>query len=160
MKTRAQLWCVFKNGSSVYALVLGDSKGIFSGGFCVARKGGDPASLQDGLNWACGQGHVNNTAILSGQPCYMTNTDDAVMLRIILSLSGQDEKEEKRLKGYRVYIVLAKAISSTPLGGLLSFSLFKKGVRVMDPAYLQEVQTQAPVRQHLDSEYITTTSDS
>nr|GEZ69569.1 glucan endo-1,3-beta-glucosidase 4-like [Tanacetum cinerariifolium] len=60
--------------TSVYALDLGDSKGNFSGGFCVARKGADPASLQDGLNWACGQGEANCTAIQSGQPCYTPNT--------------------------------------------------------------------------------------
>ncbi|PWA77531.1 glycoside hydrolase family 17, X8 domain-containing protein [Artemisia annua] len=64
----------FKNGSSVYALDLGNSKGNFSGGFCVARKGADSASLQAGLNWACGQGQANCKAIQSGQPCYLPNT--------------------------------------------------------------------------------------
>ncbi|GJS49418.1 hypothetical protein Tco_0599539 [Tanacetum coccineum] len=48
-----------KNGSSVFALDLGDSKGNFYGGFWVARKGADSDCLQDGLHWACGQGHAN-----------------------------------------------------------------------------------------------------
>ncbi|GJT67595.1 glucan endo-1,3-beta-glucosidase 4-like protein [Tanacetum coccineum] len=65
---------VNQNGSSVYALDLGDSKGNFSGGFCVARIGADSASLPDGLNWACGQGQANCTAIQSGQPCYLPDT--------------------------------------------------------------------------------------
>ncbi|GKC16879.1 RNA-directed DNA polymerase, eukaryota, partial [Tanacetum coccineum] len=65
---------LFKNGSSVYALDLGDSKGNFSGRFCVARNGADYASLQDRLNWACGQGQSNCTAIQSGQPGYILNT--------------------------------------------------------------------------------------
>ncbi|KAI3683461.1 hypothetical protein L1987_83965 [Smallanthus sonchifolius] len=64
----------FRNGSSVYDLDFGGSTGNFSGGFCVARKGADPASLQGGLNWACGPGQANCTAIQSGQPCYLPDT--------------------------------------------------------------------------------------
>ncbi|KAF5822917.1 putative glucan endo-1,3-beta-D-glucosidase [Helianthus annuus] len=64
----------FRNGSSVYDLDLGGPTGNLSGGFCVARKGVDPTSLQGGLNWACGPGQANCTAIQSGQPCYLPNT--------------------------------------------------------------------------------------
>ncbi|XP_071690295.1 glucan endo-1,3-beta-glucosidase 4-like [Rutidosis leptorrhynchoides] len=64
----------FSNGSSVYNLDFGNSTGNSTSGFCVARKGADPASLQDGLNWACGQGQANCTAIQSGQPCFLPNT--------------------------------------------------------------------------------------
>ncbi|XP_076932483.1 glucan endo-1,3-beta-glucosidase 4-like [Bidens hawaiensis] len=64
----------FRNGSSVYDLDFGGPTGNFSGGFCVARKGADPTSLQAGLNWACGPGQANCTAIQFGQPCYLPNT--------------------------------------------------------------------------------------
>lgn len=67
----------FSNGSSVYALsldTLGGGAVNASGGFCVARKGADVSSLQDGLNWACGPGQANCSSIQSGQPCYMPDT--------------------------------------------------------------------------------------
>lgn len=64
----------FGNGSSVYNLNVDDSPGNSSGGFCVARKGADRTSLQNGLNWACGQGQANCSAIQPGQPCYLPNT--------------------------------------------------------------------------------------
>lgn len=67
----------FSNGSSVYTLGL-DTLGVgavnATGGFCVARKGADVSSLQDGLNWACGPGQANCSSIQSGQPCYMPDT--------------------------------------------------------------------------------------
>jgi hypothetical protein len=45
-----------------------------SGGmFCVAREGADPTALQKGLNWACGPGHADCTAIQPGGPCYKQN---------------------------------------------------------------------------------------
>ncbi|XP_076918272.1 glucan endo-1,3-beta-glucosidase 4-like isoform X2 [Bidens hawaiensis] len=67
----------FSNGSSVYTFSLGASDQVAvngSGGFCVAKKGADTGSLQDGLNWACGPGQANCSAIQSGQPCYMPDT--------------------------------------------------------------------------------------
>ncbi|XP_071712520.1 glucan endo-1,3-beta-glucosidase 4 [Rutidosis leptorrhynchoides] len=67
----------FSNGTSVYTFsldTLGETTGNGSGGFCVARKGADVGSLQDGLNWACGPGKANCSAIQSGQPCYMPDT--------------------------------------------------------------------------------------
>ncbi|KAK9072549.1 hypothetical protein SSX86_008983 [Deinandra increscens subsp. villosa] len=67
----------FSNGSSVYTFGLDTSSQATanaSGGFCVARKGADTTSLQDGLNWACGPGQANCSAIQSGQPCYMPDT--------------------------------------------------------------------------------------
>lgn len=67
----------FSNGSSVYTFGLDTSSQSAlnaSGGFCVARKGADTTSLQDGLNWACGPGHANCSAVQSGQPCYMPDT--------------------------------------------------------------------------------------
>ncbi|TVU37703.1 hypothetical protein EJB05_11033 [Eragrostis curvula] len=45
-----------------------------SGGmFCVAKQGADPTALQTGLNWACGPGHADCTAIQPGGPCYKQN---------------------------------------------------------------------------------------
>ncbi|KAL9995002.1 putative glucan endo-1,3-beta-D-glucosidase [Helianthus debilis subsp. tardiflorus] len=67
----------FSNGSSVYRFSLDTSGGATAnatGGFCVAKKGADTSSLQDGLNWACGPGQANCSAIQSGQPCYMPDT--------------------------------------------------------------------------------------
>ncbi|KAL6657538.1 hypothetical protein ACP70R_005318 [Stipagrostis hirtigluma subsp. patula] len=44
-----------------------------NGMFCVAQQGADPAALQAGLNWACGPGHADCTAIQPGAPCYKQN---------------------------------------------------------------------------------------
>lgn len=44
-----------------------------SGMFCVAKEGADPTALQKGLNWACGPGHADCTAIQPGAPCYKAN---------------------------------------------------------------------------------------
>ncbi|KAM7523152.1 hypothetical protein LguiA_013054 [Lonicera macranthoides] len=71
-------WGVFfANGSAVYSLTFGTSDRITvnsSGNFCIARRGADNSKLQDGLNWACGQGQANCTAIQSGQSCYFPDT--------------------------------------------------------------------------------------
>ncbi|PQP93807.1 glucan endo-1 3-beta-glucosidase 4 [Prunus yedoensis var. nudiflora] len=68
---------LFTNGSSVYPLSLSTTNqitGNSSGVFCVAKADADPDKLQDGLNWACGQGHANCTPIQQGQRCYLPNT--------------------------------------------------------------------------------------
>ncbi|KAI6685595.1 hypothetical protein NL676_031508 [Syzygium grande] len=71
-------WGVFfTNGTSVYPLSLGTSSrvtGNSSGVFCIAKRDADSNKLLDGLNWACGQGQANCTAIQVGQPCYSPNT--------------------------------------------------------------------------------------
>ncbi|KAL6144928.1 hypothetical protein ACLB2K_055618 [Fragaria x ananassa] len=46
--------------------------GSSSGLFCVAKS--DPDKLEDGLNWACGQGQADCTPIQQGQGCYLPNT--------------------------------------------------------------------------------------
>ena len=64
---------LFTNGSTVYPLNLGTSGRITGNGtavFCVAKTDADSDKLQEGLNWACGQGQANCSAIQSGQPCY------------------------------------------------------------------------------------------
>ncbi|CAL5354259.1 unnamed protein product [Camellia sinensis] len=63
----------FVNGSAVYSLSLSTSEriaGNSSSAFCIAKQGVDSSKLQNGLNWACGQGHANCSAIQPGKPCY------------------------------------------------------------------------------------------
>ncbi|KAK7293587.1 hypothetical protein RJT34_16455 [Clitoria ternatea] len=70
-------WGVFhSNGSSVYHLSFGASNlsiGNSLASFCVAKDDADTDKLQDGLNWACGQGQANCAAIQPGRPCYLPN---------------------------------------------------------------------------------------
>ncbi|XP_015695126.2 glucan endo-1,3-beta-glucosidase 4 isoform X2 [Oryza brachyantha] len=51
----------------------GKRRSLATGLFCVALQNADPAALQEGLNWACGQGHANCAAIQPGGPCYKQN---------------------------------------------------------------------------------------
>ncbi|XP_060196769.1 glucan endo-1,3-beta-glucosidase 4 [Lycium barbarum] len=71
-------WGIFStNGTEVYSISLGSSGGISdnsSAVFCVAKSGADENKLQDGINWACGQGRANCSAIQSGKPCYFPDT--------------------------------------------------------------------------------------
>lgn len=67
----------FTNGSSVYPIDLGasDAGSLNSSvAFCIAKQDADPKKLQDGVNWACGPGQANCTAIQEGQPCYFPDT--------------------------------------------------------------------------------------
>ncbi|KAG6605865.1 Glucan endo-1,3-beta-glucosidase 4, partial [Cucurbita argyrosperma subsp. sororia] len=61
------------NGSAIYRLSLISSSvtGSSSVVYCVAKDGADPGKLQSGLNWACGQGGANCSAIQPGQPCFL-----------------------------------------------------------------------------------------
>lgn len=67
-------WGIFNtNGTAVYPLSLGDfevANANSSGDFCVAKQGADKDRLQSGLNYACGQGQANCSAIQSGHPCF------------------------------------------------------------------------------------------
>ncbi|RCV14148.1 hypothetical protein SETIT_2G402500v2 [Setaria italica] len=58
----------------------GKRRSLATGGgmFCVASQGADPAALQAGLNWACGPGHADCTAIQLGGPCYKQNNLQAL----------------------------------------------------------------------------------
>ncbi|XP_020101298.1 PLASMODESMATA CALLOSE-BINDING PROTEIN 5-like [Ananas comosus] len=44
-----------------------------AGVFCVALTNAESTALQQGLNWACGPGMANCTAIQPGEPCYVEN---------------------------------------------------------------------------------------
>lgn len=67
----------FPNGTTVYSLPMstsdltGDSSG--SGLFCVAKPDADSSALKSGLDWACGQGSANCSALQAGQPCFQPN---------------------------------------------------------------------------------------
>ncbi|CAL9038866.1 glucan endo-1,3-beta-glucosidase 4 [Musa acuminata AAA Group] len=70
-------WGIFaSNGTAVYSLKFGhlaessaESTGLV-GVFCVANSSADSNALKKGLDWACGPGSANCTAIQQGQPCY------------------------------------------------------------------------------------------
>ena len=67
---------LYTNGTAVYPLSLdtsGRATGNGSAVFCVAKSDADSDKLQDGINWACGQGQANCSAIQSGQSCYFPN---------------------------------------------------------------------------------------
>ncbi|KAI4381277.1 hypothetical protein MLD38_007365 [Melastoma candidum] len=69
-------WGVFfTNGSSIYPIVAStENADNSSEAFCMAKEGVDEDRLQDGLNWACGQGRGICAALQPGQPCYTPNT--------------------------------------------------------------------------------------
>lgn len=78
--TSEKKWGVFfTNGTAVYSLSLSSSNQVTGnssdvGVFCVARQDANTDALQAGLNWACGEGQANCSAIQEGQPCYNPNT--------------------------------------------------------------------------------------
>ncbi|CAA6667290.1 unnamed protein product [Spirodela intermedia] len=68
----------FTNGTLVYSLDLGgleaaDTTSSLTRVYCIADSGADPQALEVGLNWACGPGSANCTAIQPGQPCYTSS---------------------------------------------------------------------------------------
>lgn len=82
-------WGVFKpDGTNVYPLDLTGTEAppppgsipnfggndSTRGTWCVAKPGASSSSLSDGINWACGQGNADCSAIQSGQPCYQPDT--------------------------------------------------------------------------------------
>ncbi|KAF5447998.1 hypothetical protein F2P56_033506 [Juglans regia] len=73
-----ETWGVlFTNGSAVYPLRLSTSDQITENSsvvFCVVKPGADSDKLRDGLNWACGPGQANCTAIQTEQSCYYPDT--------------------------------------------------------------------------------------
>lgn len=71
-------WGVFfTNGTAVYPLSMSTSSqvtGNSSSVFCVAKEDVENTKLESALNWACGQGQANCSAIQPGRPCYLPNT--------------------------------------------------------------------------------------
>ncbi|CAM6127777.1 unnamed protein product [Calypogeia fissa] len=75
-------WGLFNaNTTPVYAIDLaGSGHGIIAGNttanatWCVAKSGVPPQSLQNALDYACGEGGANCTAIQNSGPCWLPNT--------------------------------------------------------------------------------------
>ncbi|OVA12237.1 Glycoside hydrolase [Macleaya cordata] len=69
-------WGLFDaNGIPIYIMHLTGSGVILANDttnqtYCVARDGADQKMLQAALDWACGQGKVNCSDLVQGQPCY------------------------------------------------------------------------------------------
>lgn len=69
-------WGLFdSDGVPVYTLHLTGAGTVFANDttnqtFCVAKQGSDTKMLQAALDWACGPGKVDCSAILQGKPCY------------------------------------------------------------------------------------------
>lgn len=78
-------WGVFlPNATAVYSLTFehvsdpsAESSGLV-GVFCVANSSADLNELKKGLDWACGAGSANCSAIQPGQPCYESDNLVAV----------------------------------------------------------------------------------
>lgn len=69
-------WGLFNaNGVPVYTLRLTGAGTVLANDttnqtFCVAKDGADKKMLQAALDWACGPGKVDCSALLQSQPCY------------------------------------------------------------------------------------------
>ncbi|XP_065000135.1 glucan endo-1,3-beta-glucosidase 4-like isoform X3 [Musa acuminata AAA Group] len=62
--------------------------------FCVANPSADANALRNGLDWACGPGGANCTAIQPGQPCYEPNN-----LTALASYAYNDYYQRTRASG-------------------------------------------------------------
>jgi glucan endo-1,3-beta-glucosidase 4 len=74
----------FPNGTATYNLAFerllsnnAESTGP-AGMFCVANSSAPVSALKQGLDWACGPGSANCSAIQPGQPCYQSDNVVAV----------------------------------------------------------------------------------
>ncbi|XP_039114553.1 glucan endo-1,3-beta-glucosidase 3-like [Dioscorea cayenensis subsp. rotundata] len=76
-------WGLFDaNGVPVYTLHLTGSGLVLANDttnqtYCIAKEGADSKMLQAALDWACGPGKVDCSAIVQGQPCYDPDTVEA-----------------------------------------------------------------------------------
>ncbi|WOK97145.1 hypothetical protein Cni_G05853 [Canna indica] len=75
-----QNWGIFfPNGTTVYSLNFGNPSESkpdptsLVGQFCVANSSASSNALRKGLDWACGPGAANCSAIQPGGPCYDAN---------------------------------------------------------------------------------------
>jgi hypothetical protein len=78
-----QNWGLFSaNNSPVYVLHLTDAGQFLANDttnrtFCIAKPGADLKLLQAGIDWACGPGEANCTAIQGGEACFNPDTVQA-----------------------------------------------------------------------------------
>lgn len=115
-------WGVFfANETAVYPLSLSTSDQVTensSAVFCVAKSGADSDALRDGLNWACGPGQANCTAIQSGQPCFNPDT-----LENHASYAYNDYYQKKRSVGGTCdFAGTAMTTTNDPSNGSCKFS--------------------------------------
>ncbi|CAL9205717.1 glucan endo-1,3-beta-glucosidase 4 isoform X2 [Musa acuminata AAA Group] len=104
----------FSNETAVYSLSFGnqavskpDPTGLV-GVFCVANPSADSSALKKGLDWACGPGEANCTAILPGEPCY-----DASNLVALASYAYNDYYHRMKASGGTCSFGNTAMISST-----------------------------------------------
>lgn len=72
-------WGLFEaSGEAVYAVDFGGGSSGGGGGgnetYCAAKAGADAERVQAALDWACGAGKVDCTALTAGQPCFEPDT--------------------------------------------------------------------------------------
>ncbi|XP_010670126.2 glucan endo-1,3-beta-glucosidase 2 [Beta vulgaris subsp. vulgaris] len=74
--TSEKNWGLFdSNGKPIYILHLTEAGSVLANDttnqtYCTARDGADKRMLQAALDWACGPGKVDCSALLQGEPCY------------------------------------------------------------------------------------------
>ncbi|KAG8099577.1 hypothetical protein GUJ93_ZPchr0013g37326 [Zizania palustris] len=70
---------MFPNATTTYTLTFEDmattntDSAALRGTFCVANSSAPPSALKQSLDWACGPGSANCSAIQPGQPCYKSD---------------------------------------------------------------------------------------
>ncbi|KAH6784521.1 O-Glycosyl hydrolases family 17 protein [Perilla frutescens var. hirtella] len=69
-------WGLFKpNGASVYTIQFSSSESESTNQtYCIAKAGADEKMVQAALDWACGEGKVDCSALMPGQPCFEPDT--------------------------------------------------------------------------------------
>lgn len=71
-------WGLFDvNGEPVYTLQLstsGTANGTTNQTYCTAKTGAEASKLQAALDWACGAGKVDCSALMQGKACYEPDT--------------------------------------------------------------------------------------
>ncbi|KAG6394458.1 hypothetical protein SASPL_145043 [Salvia splendens] len=70
-KPESQNWGLFEaNGEAVYTMEFGSRNETY----CAAKAGADEEAVQAALDWACGAGGVDCSALMEGQPCFEPDT--------------------------------------------------------------------------------------
>ncbi|KAL1536798.1 glucan endo-1,3-beta-D-glucosidase [Salvia divinorum] len=68
-------WGLFEaNGEAVYTMDFGSSNGSRNQTYCAAKAGANEELVQAALDWACGAGGVDCSALMEGQPCFEPDT--------------------------------------------------------------------------------------
>ncbi|XBH69110.1 glucan endo-1,3-beta-glucosidase 4 isoform X2 [Aegilops tauschii subsp. strangulata] len=115
---------MFSNASAVYSLTFEDvatastDSPALHGMFCVANSSAPHSALKQSLDWACGPGSANCSAIQPGQPCY--KPDDIVA---VASYAFNDYYHRTQASGGTCNFNSTATISSTdPSHGSCKFA--------------------------------------